>query len=135
MADNPDATPTQREISCLDDAIDKVVVSDGLTEDETEPWRETTRIVRRGDAHAQIAELKREPGRDILIFGSRTLWNDPLDADLVDELHLILGAVVVGEGTPAFAGAEPPSLRLIDTRTWDDSDNVLVRYAAGPQGS
>lgn len=46
MADNPDATPTQREISRLDDAIEKVVVSDTITADQTEPWRDTTRIVR-----------------------------------------------------------------------------------------
>src|SRR3970040_560189 len=56
MADNPDASPTHREISRLDDAIEKVVISDTITADQTEPWRATTRIVRRGDAHQQIAE-------------------------------------------------------------------------------
>lgn len=31
IADDPDATPIHREISRLDDAIDKVVVSDSIT--------------------------------------------------------------------------------------------------------
>jgi dihydrofolate reductase len=128
MADAPDAT--HREISRLDDAIEKVVVSDSLGADQTDPWRDTTRIVRRADAHAQIAELKRGPGRDILVFGSRTLWNDLLKAALVDELHLMVGAVVVGAGTPAFGNPPAPPLRLLDTRTTEGSDNVLVRYAA-----
>jgi dihydrofolate reductase len=106
MADAPDAT--HREISRLDDAIEKLVVSDTLGADQTDPWRDTTRIVRRADAHAQIAELKRGPGRDILVFGSRTLWNDLLKAALVDELHLMVGAVVVGAGTPAFGNPPAP---------------------------
>ncbi len=134
MRDNPDATPAHREISRLEDAIEKVVVSDSITTDQTEPWRDTTRILRRADAHEQIAELKRQPGREILIFGSRTLWNDLLAAGLIDELHLTIGSVVLGAGTPAFGTAPAASLRLLGTRTFDDSDNVLIRYATDKAG-
>lgn len=121
-------TPTHLEISRLDNAIDKVVISNSLTPDETDPWRDTTHIIRRADAHREIAELKRQTGKDILLFGSRTLWNDLLVNDLVDELHLMIGPVILGAGTPLFAGQPPVSLRLIDTRTWGGSGNVLVRY-------
>jgi len=31
------------------------------------------------DAHRWVAELKEQPGRGILTFGSRTLWNDLFD--------------------------------------------------------
>ena len=51
-----------------------------------------------------------------------------LTNDLVDELHLMIGPVVLGAGTPLFDGQPAVSLRLIDTRTWDGSGNVLVRY-------
>jgi dihydrofolate reductase len=128
MADDPNATPTQREISRLDDAIDKVVISDSLTEDQTEPWRRSTRIIRGADAHEQLAELKRRNGGDILVFGSRTLWNELLADGLVDELHLMIGPVIVGGGTPVFDGQPAASLRLIDLRRWDGSENLLVRY-------
>jgi dihydrofolate reductase len=127
VADDPDATPLQREISRLNNAIDKVVVSDGLSPEETEPWH-NTRIIGRANAHEQIAELKRQTGGDILIFGSRTLWNDLLANDLVDELHLMVTPVLVGAGTPLFDGQKPVSLRLLDTLTWDGSGNVLARY-------
>lgn len=124
--------PVQQEFSRLDNAIPKVVVSDTLTMDATAPWTDTTTIVRRADAHAAIAELKRgeESEGDIVIWASHILWNDLLAAGLVDELHLMVGPVVLGAGVPAFEG-EPPALRLIDTRTWEGSSNVLVRYAVG----
>jgi dihydrofolate reductase len=127
VADDPNATTLQREISRLNNAIDKVVISDNLTSEETDPWH-NTRIISRADAHEQIAELKRQTGKDILVFGSHTLWNDLLAKDLVDELHLMISPVVVGAGTPVFDGQPAVSLRLIDARTWDGSGNVLVQY-------
>jgi dihydrofolate reductase len=81
-------------------------------------------------ARDQIAEFKRRPGREILVFGSRTLWNDLLAAGLVDELHLMVGAVVLGDGTPAFRVPAAAPLRLLGAPTFDGSDNLLVRYAA-----
>ena len=142
LADDPDAVAAfsdeaeeqevLREISRLNNAIEKIVVSDSLAPDQTMPWTDTTRIVRRADAHEQIADLKRGDGGDILVFGSRTLWNDLLAAGLVDELHLMVGAVVLGGGTPAFQGDKVTPLRLIDTTSRKGSHNLLIRYDARP---
>jgi dihydrofolate reductase len=135
MADDPKASPGHRAFAKLENAIDKVVVSDSIGMDDTGPWRESTRIVRRAKAHAEIAKLKRGSGGDILMFGSHILWNDLLAAGLVDEIHFIVGSVVLGKGTPAFKTAPKPPLKLLGTRTWKDSDNVLVRYGieGGPR--
>lgn len=134
LADDPEAAPVHREFARLDNAIDKVVVSDTLTGDQTGPWRSTTTIVRRGDAHRAIAELKRGDGREILVFGSRTLWNDLLAAGLVDELHLMVGAGVVGGGTPIFGTRPPGRLRLAEVRRFDGSDNLVLRYEVAGSG-
>jgi len=129
-ADAPDGRGNERETSRLNDAIGKVVVSDSLIEADTDPWTGTTEIVRRAAAHERIAELKGGDARDILMFGSGTLWNDLLGAGLVDELHLMVGAVVLGGGTPASGDdSVAATLELLDTRTFEGSDNLLVRYA------
>jgi dihydrofolate reductase len=128
VAANPDVADIHRETGRRNNEIQKVVVSDSLTADDTAPWTETTTIVRRADARQVVADLKDQPGKDILMFGSRTLWNDLLVAGLVDELHLMVGATVLSGGTPTFGGGPIPPLRLVDTRRRDGSDNLLVRY-------
>jgi dihydrofolate reductase len=89
--------------------------------------------VRRTDAHRELADLKSRPGKDILVFGSHVLWNDLLSAGLVDELQMMVGPVVLGAGTAAFTAAPPASapLALLETRRWEGSDNVLLRYTVG----
>jgi dihydrofolate reductase len=127
IADDPTQPVVEREISRLDNAIDKVVVSDSLTDADLGPWTSTT-IVRRAEAHAAIARLKEGPGREILVFGSHVLWNDLLQARLVDELHLMIGAAFLGSGVPVFEGPRT-NLRLLDARVLDTSQLILARYA------
>jgi dihydrofolate reductase len=129
VAANPEVAEVTRETGQRNNQIQKTVVSDSLTADDTAPWTDTTTIVRRADAHQAIADLKSQPGREILTFGSRTLWNDLLTAGLVDELHLMLGATVLGGGTPAFPRANVPPLRLLTTERRGPSNNLLLRYA------
>lgn len=128
IADDATQPPVEREISRLNGAIEKIVVSDSLKPDAVDGWG-TTRIVRRADVKVRIAELKNEPGRDILIFGSHVLWNDLLVNGLVDELHLMIGAGIVGEGVRAFETKPPGSLHLLGTRAFDGSNLLLTKYA------
>lgn len=51
----------------------------------------------------------------------------PMDG-FFDELHLMVGAAVLGGGTPAFGAGVVPRLRLVSTRRRDGSDNLLLQY-------
>lgn len=115
VADHPEQAELHREVGQRNNRIQKVVVSDSLTGAETAPWTETTTVVRRADAPRDVAELKAQPGGDILTIGSRPVWNAML-------------AAALGGGIPAFEGRAVPPPRLVDSRGRDDSDNLLLQY-------
>ena len=47
VAEDASASPESREISRLDNAIEKLVVSDSLPLEQTGPWASTTTVIRR----------------------------------------------------------------------------------------
>ena len=91
----------------------KYVVSSTLVRLE---WS-NSRLVR-GDLAAELAKLKAQPGKNILIPGSPTLVRSLVRDGLLDELTLNVCPVVVGSGMRLFEGiTEHVPLKLVDSTT------------------
>ena len=106
----------------------KYVVSTTL---EEAGWNNST-IINENVAE-EISNLKQQPGKDILVFGSGQLVNTLMEHDLVDEYRLMVFPVVVGGGKRLFEGAsDKKALKLMETKTFA-SGAVVLSY--GPAGN
>jgi dihydrofolate reductase len=104
-------------------AISKVVVSRTLDKAE---WN-NTRLIKDSVAE-EITKLKRQPGKDIAIFGSANLTASLMQMGLIDELRIMVAPIVLGKGTPLFQNVDKPvKLKLLKARTFGNG-NVLLTY-------
>lgn len=122
------AVPVQREIASLTRSVGKLVVSDTLKLGADDAWRDAE-VVKRGASRARVAQLKAGSDGDLLMYGGTKVWQDLYAHGLVDELHLLMGNVVLGEGVPVFAPGATRSMALLDQRRLPGSDIVALRYA------
>jgi dihydrofolate reductase len=105
-------------------AVPKVVFSRTL---RAADWN-NTRLVPT-DAADEVARLKREPGKDLFVFGSASLSDALIRKRLFDEYRICLAPIVLGSGTPLFKpGNDQVRLKLLDSRALA-TGGVILRYA------
>jgi dihydrofolate reductase len=125
---DPSASPVLAEIAARTAGVHKFVVSDTLKLPADAPWGDAE-VVRRADAHARVRALKASAQRDLLAYGSHVLMNDLLTQGLVDEVRLLVGNVVLGDGVRTFEASLPAPLTLIGAQHLAGADIVLLRYS------
>jgi dihydrofolate reductase len=117
------ASKLRAEFANVWQAADKVVYSTTLPAVLTG----NTRLERRFEPDA-IRDMKASAGADLTVGGA-ALAAHAFDAGLVDECHLFVCPVVVGDGKPAFQSRGRTQLALLEERRFDN-DVVYVRYRA-----
>jgi dihydrofolate reductase len=103
--------------------LPKVVFSRTL---DKASWSNTKLV--KGDVAAEIDRMKKEPGKDMVIFGSGTIVSQLAQAGLIDEYQIVVVPVVLGKGRTMFEGVkEKLTLKPTKTRTFGNG-NVLMSY-------
>jgi dihydrofolate reductase len=121
-SDDPYAAPMNE--------IPKVVFSSTL---ERADWPDSR--IARGELAEEIAQLKREPGKDMLAWGGATFAQSLSRLGLVDEYRLILQPVVLGDGLPLFKGLTAPlRLELVEAQTYPTGATLHI-YRPAPAAS
>jgi dihydrofolate reductase len=85
-----------------------------------------------GSLTAFVRKLKSRPGKDIYLGGGGQLCRSFLREDLVDELFLGVGPVLLGDGIPGFPGKFPQrDFRLTECKSYLNG-SVGLRYERIP---
>jgi dihydrofolate reductase len=75
-----------------------------------------------------VRKLKRRRGKDIYLGGGGELARSFLQEDLVDELFIGLGPILLGDGIPGFPGKFPQrDFRLTECKSYSNG-SVGLRY-------
>jgi dihydrofolate reductase len=114
------------EFGTLITNIPKVVFSRTLQKSE---WPNAT--VANGEIADYVNQLKRQTGKDLLVYGGSSFVASLIERNLIDEYHLLVNPVVLGSGLAIFTGlADTLRLTLLTTRAFS-CGTVLLCYQTG----
>jgi len=113
-AEQPEATQHDIDHARWYNSVQKLVVS----KTQTAVRGNNTRLVN-GDIAAEIARLKQQPGKNLLMIGSTDLARTFTQLGLIDDYWLNVNPVVLGGGNPLFPTLQAPlNLKLAEARTF-----------------
>jgi dihydrofolate reductase len=79
------------------------------------------------DISGEIAKLKSQPGKNIILYGGAEMAQTFSNLGLIDEYHIMIAPVLIGEGKPLFKGGKQmQELKLVETKT--GSRGVVVLH-------
>jgi dihydrofolate reductase len=103
-------------------SLPKFVASTSM--EEPLEWNST---LLEGDVAEAVADLKKQPGEDILIYGSGALVDTLLPHNLIDEFRLMIYPLVLGSGKRFFRdGNDKTTLALKRAETTSTGITMLV---------
>ncbi|MXV53007.1 reductase [Pedobacter sp. HMF7647] len=122
----PTATNDVEIIADRLNSIPKIVFSNTLKKAPWGKWPDAQ--VLSGDAMEEVKKLKEKDGKDMVLWGSISLAQSLMQANLIDEYHIQICPVAAGGGKALFPGADHyKNLKLVDVRQYD-TGVVFLHY-------
>lgn len=75
---------------------------------------------------AELRKFKSTPGKNTYVVGGAGLVASLMDANLIDELRLIVHPVIVGSGKPLFNVTKKHSLKLVQVQQGKNGQVILT---------
>jgi len=101
--------------------LPKIVFSTSLKE---AAWKPSTIV--RTDPAKEIARLKNEPGKDIVIIGSGSIVSEVVRYGLVDEFRIRVLPIILGAGKPLLKNqSKQLPLKLVEAKTFKSGVQAL----------
>jgi dihydrofolate reductase len=86
-------------------------------------------ILLKGDVVEELTRLKRQPGKDLIKYGTGKLDRTLIEHHLIDEIQLWIMPVIVGQGQRLYEGIDPASLKLrLESQKTFGNGAVLLSY-------
>jgi dihydrofolate reductase len=101
----------------------KYVASNSMTSHEWQPS-----VFLGGDIPEKVADVKRQQGPDIHLWGSGNLLQTLLSHDLVDAFWLMIYPVTLGGGKRLFADGTIPAAFKVTESTVGSTGVIVVKY-------
>lgn len=102
--------------------IQKVVFTKTL---DKSTWRNT--VLAKGNLIEEIADLKRQDGKDIVVFGGASFVSSLIKEDLIDEYYLLVNPVAIGKGMPIFSLLDSRrEFSAVESRLFPGGKTLLV---------
>jgi dihydrofolate reductase len=125
----PTATTDKEVIADRLNETKKIVFSNTIKQAPWGKWQEAEVIS--GDAIEAIRKLKAMPGKSIVIWGSISLAQALMKANLIDEYHIQLCPVLTGGGRSLFIEqAAIAELKLKEVKQYN-TGTVFLTYEVG----
>jgi dihydrofolate reductase len=105
-------------------AATKYVASNTMTSGE---WQKT--VFLSGGIAEKVAELKRQPGPDLHVWGSGVLIQTLIKHDLVDTFWLMIYPITLGSGKRLFADGTIPAAFKVTESQVSSQGVIVVSYA------
>ena len=90
-------------------------------------WRHS-RVLHELDPR-EIETMKRQPGKDMIVFGSGSIVSQLTQHGLIDEYQFVVCSILLGSGRPLLSGVSKNArLDLLEAKQYQSGD-VMLRYA------
>jgi dihydrofolate reductase len=122
VASNPESSEEEKWMAKRLNELPKIIFSKTITHIN---W---TNVRVANDIIQEVKKLKKEPGKDVMIYGGAGIVSSFIRENLIDEYHLFINPVVIGKGKTIFSDVKMNMNLKLKNTTQSSTGIVILHY-------